>query len=221
MNTYKHLEEKGKLLSTGGKFVFFGDDSFTLRDLTGLDPYYTIHQVHGNEIIRCQSSSPKADALWTDHRKQILIIKTADCLPVFIADDRKIMGVHMGWRGFTNGIFDKAIKFFKDARRINIYVGPHIGFNSFQVDSNIATRILKANALNLKAGLKSGIVKPSIDKKNHWYFDLCAILKLRSQKHRVKNFTEFSIDTFTSPRHFSHRRNRWRQGTNYSFIVKS
>ncbi len=220
MTTYNDLQEKGKLISLGGKAIFFGDDSFELKDLNGRDPYYTIHQVHGNEIIRCQSNAPKADALWTDHRKQILVIKTADCLPVFIADERKIMGVHMGWRGFTNGIFDKAIKFFKNPQQVKIFVGPHIGFNSFQVDTGIANRILKSNAINLTAGLKSGLVKPSLDQKNHWYLDLSAILKLRAQKHRIKHFFEFSVDTVTSARHFSHRRNRWRQGTNYSFIVK-
>ncbi len=172
-------------------------------------------------MIRCQTGLKKADAHWTDHRGQALIIKTADCLPVFIADQRRIMGLHMGWRAFTNNIFEKAMEHFDIPSRTQIFIGPHIGFQSFQVDSETTQRILNAQALNLQKALQIGIAKTSLVKTNHFYIDLLSLLVRKVKQSRIGQIHLHPVDTYLSSTHYSHRRNRWRQGTNYSFILKS
>jgi copper oxidase (laccase) domain-containing protein len=127
----------------------------------------------------------------------------------------------MGWRAFTNGLFEKAMTYFDVPSRTDIWVGPHIGFSSFQVDEGTAKTILQTQKLNLKTALRIGLARTSIDKKNHWFVNLLGLLKRQAQKNGFMAIHHTSINTFDSPIHFSHRRNRWRTGTNYSFIVKA
>ena len=45
----------------------------------------------------------------TKPRRQSLVVKTADCMPVIITDEKKIGIVHIGWKGLENKIFHKIL----------------------------------------------------------------------------------------------------------------
>ena len=66
----------------------------------------TIHCIGGE--VREQL---KGDGMITDLPNVLLVIKTADCLPVLLADtDNKVIGaVHCGWRGTGLRIIQKAL----------------------------------------------------------------------------------------------------------------
>jgi purine-nucleoside/S-methyl-5'-thioadenosine phosphorylase / adenosine deaminase len=54
---------------------------------------------------------PEADALVTDEPGLLLAIRTADCLPILIADPERnaVAVVHAGWRGTLAGVTEAAI----------------------------------------------------------------------------------------------------------------
>jgi polyphenol oxidase len=57
----------------------------------------------------------EGDGLYTSQKQLALVVKTADCLPVFLYSDALgIVGlVHMGWRGAKEGILDGIAKTLK------------------------------------------------------------------------------------------------------------
>ncbi len=77
------------------------------------DRFLTLNQVHGREIVAIHRGiEPRALRSLQDHRPDAdgfvsgapdvaLVIRVADCLPVFMADRRTgvVAAVHVGWRG--------------------------------------------------------------------------------------------------------------------------
>ena len=71
-------------------------------------PAQALKQVHGTQIIESDSLGPdlEGDALITCSSGVPLLIKTADCIPLVMADPVTgwIAAVHAGWRGLSAGI---------------------------------------------------------------------------------------------------------------------
>jgi copper oxidase (laccase) domain-containing protein len=219
---WDELISKGKRIKGHGFDIFFGNDRFHPNDIRSMGlQTHLLHQVHGDRVIHRHSSSQKADGHWTDEKNQPLFIKTADCLPVFLCTPRKVVALHIGWRGLACSIFDKALMLFESHEPIDVYVGPHIMMDSFQVDLVTASKILSPTKLSLPKALKLGLARPSYRQHHHIYLDLQGLLLERYGHEKNLRFHPNSINTVTSPHHFSHRRNRWRKGINYSFVMKS
>jgi len=71
-------------------------------------------QTHSARVHFIESASRgrlQGDALATDKPGIFLIIKTADCLPVFLIDRRKrvVAAVHCGWRGSRERILERTV----------------------------------------------------------------------------------------------------------------
>lgn len=74
-------------------------------------------QVHGSDVLVVRSAEDprsedeRCDALATDLKGVLLGVKTADCVPVLIADPRTgaCAAVHAGWRGTLAGIVGHAL----------------------------------------------------------------------------------------------------------------
>jgi YfiH family protein len=92
-------------------------------------------QVHGNDInYVLQSGLPDTcDGLYTDRTGLGLGIKTADCAAVMIFDskNRKIMNLHVGWRGAQAKIIEKAFSILYH----------HVGSNSNQIWVSVSPMI--------------------------------------------------------------------------------
>ncbi len=95
-------------------------------------------QVHADRIlsVRGETVPPyeEADALMTDESGLLLLVRIADCAPVFLFDpDRRCISlVHAGWRGIAAGIIGKAItrltdEFGSDPGHLIAAVGPSLG----------------------------------------------------------------------------------------------
>lgn len=119
--------------SHGNMSLAHGDTSGALKNrrdfLAGLGIDYRdltcARQVHAGRIERIrqgdkgrgalsyEGSIPDADALITDQRNVPLAVFTADCLPVFVYDQRHnaIGIIHAGWRGTKEKICARAISF--------------------------------------------------------------------------------------------------------------
>jgi polyphenol oxidase len=112
-----------------------------------LPAVFNIKQVHGDRIISLEKKAwkqeivpPQADGLVTDLPNVPLVVRTADCFPVFIYDPKHhCLGlVHAGWRGTEKGIVPVAIRVFKERwgsrpEDLRIALGPGIRKCCYQV----------------------------------------------------------------------------------------
>ena len=115
--------------------------------IQGTHPF-NIHQVHENTVIVVEEETEplqKADGLVTRLKNVPLVIRTADCLPVFIFDQQQqaIGLVHAGWRGTRERIVVKAIehmqKYFQtQIVDLQIAFGPAIRSCCYEVGDEFA-----------------------------------------------------------------------------------
>lgn len=88
---------------------------------------------------------PLVDALVTNQIGLVLAITVADCAPVYIYDpiQKVIALVHAGWRGVLGNIVTKTIllmktNFFSKPENLQVFVGPHICTDHFEVQGDVA-----------------------------------------------------------------------------------
>ena len=93
------------------------------------------------------SARTEGDALLTNTRGQIVAVKTADCLPVFLVDERlrAVTAVHAGWRGSALQISRKAVaemvrQFGTRTEDLHAAIGPGIGACCFEVGPEVAVQ---------------------------------------------------------------------------------
>jgi len=72
-------------------------------------------QVHSDRVVKVEGAwlgePPEADALITNRPGLTLSVRTADCLPILIADgrNRAVAAIHAGWRGTVACIAAKTV----------------------------------------------------------------------------------------------------------------
>lgn len=99
----------------------------------------SVKQVHGNLILddlAYLNSRQEADGLMTDMKNQVLIIKTADCVPLHLTDGRRVAILHAGWRGTRDGIVTKALQLFEPVKTWAV-IGPAIDGERYEVDREL------------------------------------------------------------------------------------
>jgi len=109
-----------------------------LKSLTAVPQTNFIYcdQVHGSQVEYIQTLPaklpvPSSDGLITNNPNILLLIKHADCIPVFLYDQTKgvIAIVHSGWKGTVQKIglvaLNKMIKQFNcQIKDIHVHIGP-------------------------------------------------------------------------------------------------
>jgi polyphenol oxidase len=125
-----------------------------LGAMTGLDArnILALDQLHGDSIIIIDNAPRndtlifgEADGLMTAMTGICLVIRTADCVPVFAYDGaRHVLGAaHSGWRGTRMAIARKMVRQMKELYNssyedINAYILPSIGPESYTVGRDVA-----------------------------------------------------------------------------------
>ena len=140
--SFREGDEEFRVLQNWSKLA----DAFAIP----LEQFLVLNQVHGDDIFVIKphgsyfSSRDKLnyDAIVTNRPGLAICIKTADCVPVFIADRVKkvIAVVHAGWRGSALGISAKVIRLMQNQhgslpQDILAAIGPSIGLCCYEVDS--------------------------------------------------------------------------------------
>lgn len=133
----------------------------TLRDAEL--PYYVVtgHQVHGTKIavvkdpMTGREELEGYDALITDVPGCAIGIRTADCIPVLLYDQRKrvVAAVHSGWKGTLNRISQKVIfrmnsEWGTDPKDLKAVIGPGICRKCFQVGEEVVG-YFKGNGIDI------------------------------------------------------------------------
>jgi len=142
-------------LDQSGFFHFFGTKAIGQEEVGRLHAGRKIRlrQVHGDQIVIVDHqvlASPElsGDGLMTDRPGVLMMVSTADCLPVVLIDpDRSVSSVlHAGWRGTVLNISGKAVELMQrvygsKATSILVGLGPGIGRCCFEVGKEVWERI--------------------------------------------------------------------------------
>ena len=160
-------------------------------------------QVHGNniQVVTKHTSSPipKTDALITTDRNTLLVIRTADCLPILIFHNNVIAAIHAGRKSTENNIFKNTLQIlkttFKATSGLHIYFGPHICETEYEINPNTHEHY-------------------SLRKKN-----LTQLLEIYTESsftlYEAKTCTKKNIQTF-----YSYRQEKESAGRFYSCILR-
>tara|TARA_B000000475_G_scaffold158805_1_gene127846 strand:+ start:1676 stop:2344 length:669 start_codon:yes stop_codon:yes gene_type:complete len=173
-----------------------------------------VNQVHSNKILVVDKSGNYGDAdgiITSPLDNLVLLIKTADCIPIFIYDNitRNYGIVHAGWRGVKKKIHLKAIEKFiglgSHKNNLNFVMGPSIKACCYEVGAEMldyfGTSVIEKNGsffLDLNKSVTSDFVNIGIVK----------------DKIKID-----SICTYENKHLHSFRRDREKSGRMLSFIV--
>lgn len=103
----------------------------------------SMEQSHSDVSIEVDTTGTyKADGLITNKKKLALVVKTADCMPVIITDEKKIGIVHIGWKGLENKIFHKTILNF-NLSKLKVSIGPHAQKCCYEVKEDLKLKFSK------------------------------------------------------------------------------
>ncbi|HYI96241.1 MAG TPA: peptidoglycan editing factor PgeF [Bryobacteraceae bacterium] len=110
--------------------------------------YTHLKQVHGDNIVLADGawgSIGEGDALISAHPGTLVGVRTADCVPVLLADTdlRAVAAVHAGWRGTVAEIVRKTVErmtaeFGSRPTSLLAAIGPSIGRCCFEVGPEVA-----------------------------------------------------------------------------------
>lgn len=186
-----------------------------------------VDQVHGDHIhhlseadLKAASPIAKADGIFVQgdffkSSKRPLLIKTADCMPVFLIDreSQALAALHVGWRGLAQGIHTKLFRQgLMDPKTTWAWVGPSLGEENFEVREDMWSQFREAKDPQFFVPTPD----PSVRKFNAWKF-----IETQLSALGVGLIYNVEEDTFSNTEYFSHRRSLKegveRKGNNYSW----
>lgn len=111
----------------------------------------TARQVHGAEIYEVREASTEDlngfDVLMTERPGIAIAVKTADCLPILLADPerRLVAAVHAGWRGTVQRVVQKAVRRMMEKgaslQNLHVALGPNMGGRCYEVGSDVQSAV--------------------------------------------------------------------------------
>jgi YfiH family protein len=128
----------------------------TREALLTQDSMASLQQIHSDRILVADRSTGcvgEGDGLLTGEPGITVSIRTADCLPILIADARTgaVAAVHAGWRGTAAGIAGLAVdrmrsEFGAKPQDLLAAIGPGIGKCCYQVGIEVARQLGESEA---------------------------------------------------------------------------
>jgi hypothetical protein len=141
VHAFSTRRARGSDLDLGGDGTDAGNRREQFMAAIGLPawPRFDLRQIHSSVTHwlgenETANTVPQGDASGTRLRGVALGIRTADCVPVLLADSsgKAIGAAHAGWRGTSEGIARRAVDLLVEKARISpedlrASIGPHIG----------------------------------------------------------------------------------------------
>lgn len=195
-----------------------------LKVLTGASQVQYLQQVHGIGVLAATGSTTVdevvADAMWTDEAGLALIIQTADCLPVLVAErgGRCIGAAHAGWRGLAGGVIPALLTAMPCRRQdMLVWLGPCISSgHSYEVGQEVRQAFMQVMTdmvvdQAFQPGKSSG----------KWWCDLVLLARTQLEAAGVPcvSITDSGRGTLDDPALFSYRREP-RTGRMAHFILR-
>ena len=155
---------------------------------------------------------PDTDAVITDKPGLCIAVKTADCIPVLLFDQRqhRIAAIHAGWRGTVGRIVEKTLQQMQSrAEDISAIIGPGISLESFEVGDEVYEQFLQA-----------GFPMQRLAKRYaKWHINLKDANRWLLESNGITNIQVSDIDTLTTPEYYSARRDTINTGRNINGIM--
>lgn len=182
-------------------------------------------QVHGVGVIEVDGESERAnvstkegDALIAAAGSIALGVRSADCVPVLVADRRSgaVAAIHSGWKGTAANVTGVAIAALRDRlggqHDLIAAIGPHISLDAFEVGEEVATQLATSSPLGDKVIRRRDGEKPHVD--------LRAIVTAQLEQAGVVAIDHVMGCTVgDAKKYFSFRRDGTRSGRMLSAIV--
>ncbi|MFH1654098.1 MAG: peptidoglycan editing factor PgeF [Pseudomonadota bacterium] len=197
-----------------GEFAF--EDYFSTRDIS----IPQTHQIHSDIVINlahtAQTEILEGDAFITDQPGSLCYIRTADCVPILIADKKRmaIAAVHAGWKGTHQNIVSKTLIAMKESFGTNAgdcmaAIGPAICSSCYEVGDEVIDALSQ-----LPIAIDEHLTGMNID--------LSGINASLLEKAGVnkENIEQLGLCTKCDERFNSYRKNRT-AGRQISFIIKT
>jgi len=205
-------------------------------DIQILESYYLknfnkhiilLNQVHGNTVINADTLSflndalcSDGDALITSNKENVLMVRTADCIPVLIFSEQYEIwsAVHAGWRGLQKKIVSQAVKnlITKTAdsglvKDLKFIIGPYIYPDSYEVGKEVYENFSPHHSYSKE------------NKSEKKFLNLGAILteELTALDIEKKQILSIQEDSFKNKNFYSHRNGESGRNINIIFYKKT
>ncbi len=187
-----------------------------------------LKQIHSTRVVAVPPTavsipldSPEGDALLTNHPGILLVVRTADCVPILFSElTSKVVGaIHAGWRGTVDGIVEHTFKEAVDRFPLNVskvraMIGPSIGLCCYEIDEAVMRP--------LRQGCKywEDVLRPS--RESHAHLDLKTLIFRKLTDMGIPDDHISLVDHCTACRsdlYYSYRREGRVNGTMMSGIM--
>jgi hypothetical protein len=189
----------------------------------GVNQVRRLHQVHGAEAVTYKKGErgsereiPRADIVLTDDPAAAIVVQTADCVPILIADRRTsaVAAAHAGWRGLAahvpQVVVEKiAAEFDRRREDLVVAIGPAIGACCYEVGADVRERFMQAGfspaelarwfqpaPLTLPANPPMRSLSPE-RRQDRWFFDGWTCAREQLESAGVPGAQIFSADLCT------------------------
>ncbi|HPA71976.1 MAG TPA: polyphenol oxidase family protein [Spirochaetota bacterium] len=195
-------------------------EKLLIEGVTGIAEKDTVmlNQVHGDDIIVADRYPDEnlpwaadADGIITNLPELCLVIRTADCVPVFAVDEeRRILGaVHSGWKGCRANITGKLVRMMRekygcDTAALSAFILPSIGPDSYRVNEDVA-QFFPDDISCRDDGIYLSLWK-NVESA------------LRAEGVRAANIFNAERCTLLDPHYFSHRRGDAGRNLNFAYL---
>ncbi|HBP87239.1 MAG TPA: peptidoglycan editing factor PgeF, partial [Nitrospiraceae bacterium] len=110
-----------------------------------------LKQIHSTRVVVIRGDKglgtleqTEGDALITNQPETLVVVRTADCVPVLLVEKTKgvVGAIHAGWRGAVGGIVAETIRACADEfgakpEHMHLAIGPSIGPCCYEVDDQV------------------------------------------------------------------------------------
>lgn len=222
-----------------------GDASFTSFE-GGIpkDALFIPRQTHSIHVVWTEEpgEAPDADAVITRVPGLCVAVKTADCIPILLYDERQhlVAAVHAGWRGTVGRIVHHTIREMQSrGEDLHAVIGPGISLASFEVGDEVYEAFLQAgfpmqriakrfpfNAMPLSVDsslstLHSSFstLHSSLSEATKWHIDLWEANRWLLEQSGATDIRVDGTCTMQSPDFYSARRETIKTGRNINGIL--
>ena len=163
-----HKDHRGVYVAESLERLGWIDHGFGTRQSPEWAPRHqtvTVKQIHSDKVLLANVAAGclgEADAIITRRANARLAVRTADCVPLLIADERNraVAAVHAGWRGTVAGVAARAIaalyqQFGSRPEDLIVAIGPGIGVCCYEVGEEVAVQFPEAQSDGIRVDLEA------------------------------------------------------------------
>ena len=174
-------------------------------------------QVHGTDVadldVLGESQVPVADAAVASKPGRVGVVLTADCMPLFLADEAggRVAVTHAGWRGMAAGVIERTVAAMgSKPSGVVAWMGPAIGPAAFEVGPEVREAFVAADPD------ADGAFR--LHRPGKFMADLYALARRRLARAGVTRIHGGGFCTYTDPQRFFSYRRAQKSGRMGAFI---